>query len=143
MIEYRSQSTIAAPVSHAWPILADVENWPRWAESFASIVRLDDAPLDAGARVRIKQPKLPAGNWTITDWRPKENFSWVSRGPGIVTTGDHTLVRDGESCVFRQQLAFEGMAGAIAARIWRRLITRYMELEAVGLKRKAEETYRA
>ncbi len=143
MIEYRSQSMIAAPVSHVWPILADVENWPRWAESFTSIERLDDAPFDAGVRVRIKQPKLPAGNWTITDWRPEDNFSWLSRGPAIVTTGDHTLAPEGEGCVFRQRLAFEGLAGEIAARVWRGLITRYMELEAVGIKRKAEETYRA
>ncbi len=144
MTEFRSGADIAAPASHVWPILADVENWPQWAESFERIERLgNDVPLGVGARVTIKQPRLPAGEWTITEWKPGRSFKWEMRKTGLVTTGDHWLDDRGDACRFEQSLRFEGPVGKMAAFFSRSLIRRYMALEAEGLKAISESTYAA
>lgn len=143
MTEFRSGAEIAAPAAHVWPILADVENWPQWAESFTRIARFDSGPLDVGARVTIKQPRLPEGEWTITEWEPGRSFKWTMRRAGLAATGDHWLEEKADGCAFEQSLLFEGVIGSIAARLSRSLIRRYMAMEANGLKTISERTHHA
>lgn len=142
MVSLDSQIAIAAPASHVWPILADVERWPQWAESFTSVEALDDAPIGPGARFRIKQPKFPSGVWTIAEWHPGRSFAWSTRSIGMAALADHRLVDDGDGCVFRQRLDFEGAIGTLFARLRRGLIDDYLRIEAAGLKSASEGPYR-
>lgn len=138
MKEYTSEILINAPRALVWPILADVENWPVWAHSFSSMRRVDQGRLGVGSRVVIKQPKLPAGRWTITEWNREQSFKWMSKRFLFVATGDHVLIDYGEHCLFMQSLRFQGVVGELAAHSGRALITAYMALEAQGLKRFSE-----
>ena len=138
MTLFETEIAIAAPAAQVWPILADVEQWPDWATSFASVTRLDDRPLGIGSRVRIKQPKLTAGEWTITDWQPGKNFTWEMRRAGVRVTGEHILIAEKNHCSFRQRLRFGGLLGMLSALMGRSLIKDYMAIEARGLKARCE-----
>ena len=138
MTVFETEIAIAAPAAQVWPILADVEQWPDWAASFASVTRLDDKRLGIGSRVRIKQPKLSSGEWIITDWQPGKNFTWEMRRAGVSVTGEHILIADENHCSFRQRLRFGGLLGRLSALMGRSLIKDYMAIEAKGLQARCE-----
>jgi hypothetical protein len=52
-----------------------------------SVERLDQGPLSVGSRARIKQPRLPAAVWEVAG----HSFTWMARGPGVITTGSHVV----------------------------------------------------
>lgn len=129
---------IDAPADVVWPILADVEGWPDWAYTFTRITILTDTQAGLGDVVTIKQPKLPAGTWIISEWVPGKSFAWVLRCPAMKATANHVLTSMGNQCLFRQTMDFEGPLGWLSARRGRTLIRDYMAIEAQGLKRAAE-----
>jgi Polyketide cyclase / dehydrase and lipid transport len=136
---FSSKILIEAPAASVWPVLADVENWPRWAETFTWIKKLEEGACGIGTRVNIKQPKLSAGNWTITEWYPGRSFKWVSRKLALTVTGDHILVSEGECCIFHQSLMFEGLLSNVTGALGGSLIKNYMACEAEGLKDACEK----
>ena len=137
-MEFSSSVRIAAPIGVVWPILADVRRWPSWAETFELVEPQTDEPLGPGATVLIKQPRLPPGYWTVTDWHPFEGFAWATRRPGVVVTAQHELLAQEPGCVFAQRLRFRGPVGIPVAAFGRRLIRAYMRTEAAGLKLASE-----
>jgi Polyketide cyclase / dehydrase and lipid transport len=136
---YSAEIRIEAPISRVWPILADVENWPNWADSFETITKLSDCQTGLGTKVTIKQPKLSPNQWTITEWVEGGSFKWVSRQFGLTVTGDHILRDHGNQCSFYQELRFEGLLSGLTASFAGALITDYMTREAAGLKRASEQ----
>jgi hypothetical protein len=137
-MEFRSSVRIAAPIGVVWPILADVRRWPAWAETFELVEPQTDEPLGPGAIVLIRQPRLPPGYWTVTDWRPFESFAWATRRPGVVVTAHHELLAQESGCIFAQRLRFRGPLGILVAAFGRKLIRAYMRTEAAGLKLTSE-----
>ncbi len=82
---------IAAPAQLVYEVYTDVERWPEWAARVTSVERLDQGPLRVGSRARIKQPRLPTTVWEVTEVVTGRSFTWIARGPGIITTASHVV----------------------------------------------------
>jgi uncharacterized membrane protein len=130
---------IDAPREVVWRTLMDVARWPTWTASMTNVEPLDDGPLAVGHRVRIKQPMLPAMIWTVSVLEPEQSFAWTSSSGGVHTTGVHE-VTDAATGGVTVRLAIDDR-GALAPLV--RLLVgrrgrRYVQMEAEGLKRRAE-----
>lgn len=130
---------IDAPAGTIWEVLGDLERWPDWTASMETVRLLGEAPARRGSLVAVKQPRLAALTWKITDWRPGEGFTWVSSGPGLRLSALRAIDDMGNCCVVRLQLRMDGWMAGIAARLFGRLIGRYIRMEADGLRARCEQ----
>jgi len=127
---------IDSPSRAVWDVLFDVARWPEWTPTIDSVERLDDGPFQVGSRARVRQPKLPAASWEVTEVADGRSFTWVAEGPGMRTTARHEVVPDAEGCTVTLSIEQAGPMGAVAATVWRRLTQRYIELEAESLDKR-------
>ena len=129
---------IAAAQERVWQVITDVESWPQWTTSMTTVKRLDDGPLRVGSRARIKQPGLPNLVWQVTDISDGDEFTWVTRTPGVDTTATHRVEETPGGVRLTLTVAWTGIfAGAVAAMAGKR--TRgYLALETAGAKARAE-----
>ena len=131
---------IAASPEEVWDVLSNVVRWPEWTESVSRVELLDAGPLDLGSRARITQPRLPVTVWEVTEFAPGVSFTWVAKRTGITTVAGHHVIADarGGTTVV---LSIE-QSGFLAPLVWlatRDLTRRYVETEARGLKKRAEQ----
>jgi uncharacterized membrane protein len=135
---------IDAPVQVVWQVFSDVERWPEWTESVTSLVGQDGSDLAVGKRFSIKQPGMSKLTWKVTDIDPGLSWTWVQRAPGARAIARHDVIAqpDGRTMV-RQQLEQRGILGALVARLMITKTKRFLELEAQGLKTRAEQIHRA
>lgn len=133
---------IDAPATVVWDVFSDVERWPEWTASVTSLVALDGPGLAVGKRFEIKQPRMPKLVWEVTDVEPGRSWTWVQRSPGGLTEASHDIeaLPDGRTQV-RQQIDQGGPVGALVGLLMRRMTRRYLELEAVGLKARSEQSH--
>jgi uncharacterized protein YndB with AHSA1/START domain len=121
-----------------WRVLMDVEAWPEWTASMTWLKRVEPGPLGAGSDVQIKQPRLRATVWTITELVDGEHFTWENSGAGVTTTADHELATTPEGTMVtlrvRQSGWLSGLTGLIGGSAIRRLVNE----EAEGLKARCE-----
>jgi uncharacterized membrane protein len=82
---------ITAPQDKVWAVMSDVERWPEWTASVASVERLNDGPFGVGSKARIRQPRLPAVVWTVTAFETGRCFEWQNVGPGVRTVAGHRV----------------------------------------------------
>jgi uncharacterized membrane protein len=131
-VQHEVTAAIAAPAERVWAILSDVERWPTWTASVTSVQL--DGPLAVGAHARIRQPKLPAVTWTVTEVVPGRSFTWRSTAPGSRATGWHEITATGEgTCEVRLALEQAGPLGGLVGLVYRGLTQRYIQMEADGL----------
>ena len=107
-----------------------------------SAERLDSGEFGVGSRVRIRQPKLPAAVWSVTDWQPGRAFTWENRAPGLLVTASHRLAPRADGCRLELELVFSGLFAGFVARLARDLNQRYLAQEARGLKDYCERAAR-
>ncbi|WP_439677768.1 SRPBCC family protein [Embleya sp. MST-111070] len=134
---YHESIRIEATAERVWEILMDVERWPTWTASMSEVRRLDREPFGVGSRVRVKQPRLPATQWVVTECEPGRSFTWTSRSGGVTTHADHRIrVDEGVTVelILRQSGLLTPLIGLIAGKLTRR----YLRMEAEGLKERAE-----
>lgn len=138
-MRFDDQVTIDAPPDVVWGVYADVEHWPDWTASVTSVRFASGTELAPGARVRIRQPRLPAATWEVSDLDPGRSWTWVAKAPGITSVATHTLEAgaDGTTHV-RQSIEQRGPLGAVFGRLYARLTRSYLALEAAGLKARSE-----
>jgi uncharacterized protein YndB with AHSA1/START domain len=93
-MEYRTSIEIDAPPEAVWAVLADVERWPEWTKSMQHVEFVAGAGLKRGAKVRIKQPRLPVMVWEVIEVEPNRVFTWQDRrvvhhwnGPSLCAPG--------------------------------------------------------
>jgi uncharacterized protein YndB with AHSA1/START domain len=129
---------IEAPAEKVWPVLTDVERWPEWTPSITRIERLDTEPLGRGSRVRVIQPNLRPGVWTIVEWSPGRSFTWRMRAPGLGIVADHSIRPEPNGCSVELRVRYEGFLGGLVGRAYGAITERYMNLEADGLRARAE-----
>ncbi|NYH91461.1 SRPBCC family protein [Actinopolymorpha rutila] len=136
---------VAAPVEQVWKLLVDVERWPEWSESMTSVRRLGTGPLAVGERAVVKQPKLPKLTWEVTELAEGSSFVWVSRTPGVLTTGSHyvspAVSADGTpASKVRLAVSHTGPGAKLVGLFANSLTRSYLQMERRGLTARAEST---
>lgn len=133
--------SIEAPAARVWAVMSDVERWPEWTASVTRVRLLNTPRLEVGSRVRIEQPWLPPAVWQVTVLEPGRSFSWVAGGPGLRSTGTHTVTAagDGQS-VATLSLVSNGLLVALLRPWLGPLTVRYVGIEAAGLKHRSEQS---
>jgi uncharacterized membrane protein len=133
---------INAPAQLVWQVFSDVEHWPEWTASVTSLVGRDGTDLAVGKRFSIKQPGMGTLVWKVTEVDPGMSWTWMQRAPGAVTSAHHEVIAlsDGRTLV-RQQLDQRGLLGALVARLMVNKTKRFLQLEARGLKARAEQLH--
>lgn len=129
---------VHASAERVWAVLSDVERWPSWTASVQQV--LLDGPLAVGAVAKVRQPKLPATAWTVTEVVPGRSFTWESKAPGSRAVGEHEITSTGDTCEVRLRLEQSGPLGAVVGLLYRGLTRRYVQMEADGLAAEAIKT---
>ncbi len=138
-MRFEKSIEIDAHQQRVWDVLSDLEAWPQRIETVDSVELLTPAPITKGSRLRLKQPKLPEGDWDITVWDAPSYFEWTQRATGATSVAGHRVEALGEGRA-RLTLTIEmrGFLIPIVALFYKKLTNRYMDLEAEGMKRAAE-----
>lgn len=129
---------IQAPPDRVWAAMRDIEHWSEWTPTVISIRPLDPGPLAVGTRAIVRQPKLFPARWQVTELDEGRGFAWITRSPGILVTARHSVEGTTNGARATLSLDFGGPLGPLAARLTRGLSARYLDLEARGLKKRAE-----
>jgi uncharacterized membrane protein len=137
-MRFEDSAVIAATPATVWEIYSDVEHWPDMTESVTSVELLDPGPLRVGSRARIRQPRLPVAEWTVTEIDAGRSFTWVARGPGVRSTGTHVVEPHGDGARATAILDQGGPLGPVVGFLTRGLTRRYLAMESAGLKARAE-----
>jgi uncharacterized membrane protein len=137
-MRFDHSSTIHASPERVWEVFSDVERWPDWTPTVDSVERLDAGRIHIGARTRIRQPKLPVAVWEVTELKDGEYFEWVSKAPGITTTGGHRVISTPEGTVATATIIQEGPLGWLFGRLYAGLTKRYIATETQKLKEISE-----
>ena len=129
---------IDAPPEKVFAVLCDVERWPEWTSTMTSVRRLDTGPFAVGSTAQVRQPKLRAALWQVTELDQNRNFTWTTRSPGLRMKAGHLVEPHGTGC--RVALSFEisGLIAPLVARLYGSLIGEYVVTESLGLKKRAE-----
>jgi len=101
LIRYRTEAVIKAPLSTVWRLQTDVESWPSWQPSVATVKRLDAGPLQDGSQFQWETP-VPATTLspattltivsTVLDMQPQSCIRWSgpANGKGLrIDNGVH------------------------------------------------------
>ncbi|GAA3199473.1 SRPBCC family protein [Actinocorallia longicatena] len=138
-MHYERSVDIKASADHVWTILTDVARWPTWTDSMVALDLVAGTELAPGSQVRIRQPRLPVTVWTVTEFTPGTHFTWASATPALTSVAAHHLI-PGEDGTVTVRLVFDqwGLLAPLTTLFSRRLIHRYVDMEAEGLKKAAE-----
>lgn len=130
---------VDAPADVLWMVLIDVESWPELTPSMTSVSKASAGPMQVGSEVSIKQPKLPRMTWTVTELTDCSRFVWQTTTPGVTTVAGHEI-HDPSNNTSRLRLVVDqvGPMGWLTGRVAAGLTRRYIDLEAAGLKSRAE-----
>jgi uncharacterized protein YndB with AHSA1/START domain len=134
---------IDAPATTVWAVLRDVERWPEWTASMASVRRSRTGPLAVGEQVVVSQPRLPTSTYTVTALDDGRSFTWEAGNALVRGVGEHVLTpRVAGGCTATLRVVQRGPAAALAALLLRRTARRYVRMEAEGLKARCESDVR-
>jgi hypothetical protein len=130
---------IAASAADAWAVMVDVERWREWTESITSVELLDGGPFGVGSRARVRQPRLPAALWRVTEFEPGRSFTWESRSVGARTVGTHRVVANASGgSTATLAVRATGFLVPLVRPFVQGVAERYVTMEAQGLKRRCE-----
>jgi uncharacterized membrane protein len=135
---------IHAPQAQVWATLADVERWPEWTASMKQVDLVSGRPLALGSRVRVKQPRLQALEWKVTELVPGEVFTWTGSTLGVQCVGRHCVEpKTTDSVTVTLSLEQTGFLAPVIGRVMARLTRRYIDMEARGCKARSEAGVRS
>ena len=135
---YEQTIVVAAPPEGVWSVLVDVEAWPSWTPSMSRVELVTPGPLRLGSVAKVRQPRLAPATFTVTQYDEGKSFAWSTGNRLLRSTGDHRIDPAGEGSRVTLTLRQDGpLAGPIGV-VYRRLIMRYIEMEAQGLKHQSE-----
>jgi len=143
MKDYAVSVQIAAPADRVWAVMSDIERWPEWTPTVTSVMRTNGGPFQIGARVHMRQPRLPPADWVVTALHEGRGFDWESRGPGIRVLAQHIIEPSVDGTRVTLSVQYDGLLGGILGRLIAGINRRYIALEADGLKRRVEAGSRA
>ena len=111
----RASVDIAAPAERVWEVFTDVEQWPSWTASVSSLEPLDGPAIAVGHRFRIKQPRMPALVWQVTEVDAPRSWTWAVRSAGATTEATHEVSPCGVDAIYDKAIAALGRAGGYMA----------------------------
>ena len=129
---------IGAPPERVFATIMDVERWPEWTASVASVEKVAAGELKIGSKVRIKQPKVPVVVWTVTVIEPGRAMEWQAKGPGSKTVGWHRVEPEGDGSKATLGIEQSGVFFALMGWYFNGMTRRYVDMELVGLKARCE-----
>ena len=130
--------SIAAPAEVVWSVVVDVERWPERIPTVNTVERLDAGPLAVGSRTRLKQPRLTAAVWTVTELTDGSAFTWTSHSPGVTITAVHAVEPNPDGSRLTLSLTMSGVLAGLGWLLTRSRTRRYVETEAASIKSVAE-----
>jgi hypothetical protein len=119
--------------------MIDVERWPEWTASMTRVERVDRGPLGVGSHVRVKQPKLPPALFEIASWVPERTFDWITKSPGVTAVARHAIEPTSGGVRVTLSVEYSGWLAGFVVWWFGKLTSRYVAMEADGLKRRCEE----
>jgi uncharacterized membrane protein len=129
---------INARPERVWAVMADVEHWPDWAESFRSVERIGNEPFGMGSAARLQVRGAPKLVWRVTEYTEGHSFSWESDSMGVHSRGSHVVdPADGGSRV-TLTVTNSGLAATLLTPFLAWVGRRNLRMEAAGLKRRCE-----
>jgi len=138
-MRFEESIEIDAPPQRVWDVLSDLEAWPQRIETVDVVELLTPTPLAKGSQVRLKQPKLPEGTWDVTVWDTPSYFEWRQKSGGMTSVAGHRVeALEGGRSRLTLTLDMRGLLIPVVALFYQRLTSRYMTLEAQGMKSAAE-----
>jgi len=133
---------IDAPAGTVWAVFSDVVHWPDWTASVRRVTPMDGPQLVVGAHFAIEQPRLPKIVWEVTEVDPGRAWKWRSTSPGTTTIAWHDVTPiEGGRARARQGIDQRGFLAPVVGLFTTRLIERYLQLEAQGLKARSERLH--
>lgn len=104
------------------------------------VERLDNGPLRIGSTARVKQPRLRVAVWRVTELTPQRSFSWTATVSGVRSVGVHRLhVNPDGGVTVTLGIRQTGLLAPLVGLLTGGMTRRYVQLEALGLKRRCEE----
>jgi len=138
MTDFSIVVDVKASPDRVLAVLCDVERWPEWTSTMTSVRRMDDGPFAVGSRARVRQPKLLAAVWQVTELDEKRSFTWVTRSPGVQLEARHWVEAGRAGSRVTLSFRFSGLLGPVVARLYRGLSQRYLATEAEGLRKRCD-----
>jgi uncharacterized protein YndB with AHSA1/START domain len=143
MRRYETTIDINASPSQVWAVMSDLERWPEWTASMSEVVRTSSGTPGVGSTARVKQPKLAPANFVITAWNPERGFDWETRNALVSAVGHHAIEPTAGGSRVTLYVDFSGPLAGLVTWCYGNLTTRYVRIEAEGLKRRSEELARS
>jgi uncharacterized protein YndB with AHSA1/START domain len=126
-------TTAAASPETVWALLEDVERWPMWTRSMQRVELITEGPLALGSRIRVKQPRLAAATFVVTELDPGRSFSWRSTSAGVVTRATHEVAAaPAGTSTIDLRFEMEGLLAGPIGVVFGGLVRRYVQMEADG-----------
>jgi len=137
-MEYRVTATAGAPPAQVYRLFIDVERWPELTQSMRSVQRQDSGPIQVGSEALVRQPRLPATRWRVTELEPDRSFVWQTRSGGVTTIGDHRVEPDGPGSKITITLRTQGPLAGVADLLMGGIARRYASMELEGFRSAAD-----
>ncbi len=134
-MHYEVSVDIDAPAERVWTVLDDVVHWPQWTPTIEEVRLLEDKPFELGSKARVKQPKMNAMIWQVTESEPGRSFVWQTKGAGFRIVAGHYI--DPKSSV-RLTIDLTGPLAPLLSLISGKRIRQYVDTEGASLKKHCE-----
>lgn len=141
-MDVRSEGLTTADPHVVWSLLSTIEDWPRWTPTVTAVTREsanDDGPrapgiIGVGSRFTVTQPRLGRATWEVTEWEEGRSFTWVSRRPGIRTTGTHQVHAQDAGTRIELAINWTGPGAWLVRTLFGRMTQRYTDTELRSLQ---------
>ncbi|HEU4915583.1 MAG TPA: SRPBCC family protein [Acidimicrobiia bacterium] len=138
-MHFEESIDVEARQQRVWEVLSDLEAWPRHIETVEDVELLTPGPVAEGSRVRLKQPKLPEGEWEITVWDAPTYFEFRQKSGGVTNVARHRVeALEGGRSRLTLSLDMRGLLVPVVGLFYKGLTQRYMTVEVQGMKDAAE-----
>lgn len=77
---------IARPPDEVWDFMADLGNAGRWMKGIDAIEDLDDTPMAAGKKLKVRGGASGGGETTLADWQPPNMMALRTVSGGVTAT---------------------------------------------------------
>lgn len=122
---------VRADAERLWGFVGRVSDWADLLPTVNDVALVSGGPAPGvGARYALRQPGLPSLVYEVTQYVPRERFTWVAVAPGVRTTGTHTISPAHGGCRLTLTLEWTGPLRPLVEILFSTRTQRYVELEA-------------